>query len=216
MNFSNLDPNKHYLLSGATLAALSKEQKFLRRGGHIQPGPGVRIRTAGQAGLTISASGPASPPAAPSKPTPYQGANASDAIAGKVTVRYGWHNNLSPTIGGVPLNPPYGTAIPKLTLGNSDTAVYVEFDFTFDTTGIITSYTLNSVLSTGSAVPISALTFASDGSGTGKFYQTLFAVRVNPPAMMGGQYSVSITQAIFGCQTFQICGTGLVYSVVAS
>jgi hypothetical protein len=145
--------------------------------------------------------------------TPYLGVDASDTLGGKVTVRYGTHNNLAPTIDGAALNPPFGTPIPKLALGNGDTSVYVEFDFAFDTTGTITSYSGNSVKSASGLVPASNLNFSDDGSGTGSFYQTLFAVRVTPPSVGGGSYFVTISQAVFAIQTFQICGTGLSYTV---
>lgn len=144
--------------------------------------------------------------------TPYMGKDVSNASAGKVTVVYGTHNNQVATIGGTPLQPPFGTPIPVLTLGISDTVVYIEVDVDFDVTGAITSYT-GTTITSGTSMPSSSLSFNPDGSGTGSFYQDLFGVTVNPPSG-GGNYSVTIGQNIFSSITFVVCGNGFSYNDV--
>jgi hypothetical protein len=185
----------------------ANRSKFVGRGVRVQTGPGGEIHT-----LPRPLSN-----ATPIPIFPYEGTDASDTTAGKVTVQYGTHNNVPPTIDGIQLTQPPGTAPPKLTLGADAQCVYVEYDFTFDVTGAITGYTGNTVNSTNDPFPpANVLTFASDGSGTGSLYQTLFAVAVATPSVPGGSYSVEIDQNIYASQIFAICGNQIFVSNIGT
>ena len=149
---------------------------------------------------------------------PYEGTDASDTTAAKVTVFFGTHNNVPPQIGGVDLVPPVGTPVPKLSLGTTPglAYVYVEFDFTFDTAQKITGYTGKSIHYATDAVPSSTLTFATDGSGTGSLYQLLFLAIVAAPSGAGGSYSATIYPNLNASQQFSICGASIVVTPVGA
>jgi hypothetical protein len=159
---------------------------------------GTSVRTKGASGSSVA-------------PYPYQGQNASDATAPKVTVNFGTHNNVPPQIDSVDLVPPIGTPIPKLTLSPTDLIVYVEFDFVFNWLQQITSYTRRTIQSSGSSTPpANSLTFADDGSGTGSFYQTLFATQITAPTGTG-PYIVKPIPNIKASQTFYICAGNIIF-----
>jgi hypothetical protein len=191
MDSSKLDPSKHYLLSGATLAALTKEQKFLRRGGHIQRGPGIRIRTAGQAGLAISAS-------ATSTPVPVSGSSAKPLpfavnIINKGDGVYNAWVNLNSTLFLNPFFPDQRQVITGLGKSaafnlNGNDLIWLELSF-INTSGLsLTGATIKSY-GMGNAWDVDAtpavgvhgyyeFTTTTDGSGNTIQQQTLARIRI--------------------------------------
>jgi hypothetical protein len=124
---------------------------------------------------------------------PYKGFDASVGSTPKVRIQPGSHNNVVPTIGGVPL-----TDEPLLTLGTSAKIVYVQIDF--DASGGVTDCSINS---SNSLTPPSD-DVNPDGSGTG--YQTLFFVDVSVVSEVA---SVSCLPNVLGSQGCQICGVNI-------
>lgn len=127
---------------------------------------------------------------------PYQGRDASEDDVGKVTIVTGSHNGHVPTIDGDPLtdDPP-----PVLTLGGSDTIVYVEINYS---AGIVPVFTSAEIGSSVGPMPPDDI-FNDDGSFT--IYQILFFVNQD---FSGEHLVLTIDDNVSGSQQFYVCGVG--------
>jgi len=126
---------------------------------------------------------------------PYQGFDASSGSTAKVTVQYGTHNSVVPTISGTPLSVTLADNL--LTLGGSDTIVYIQCDL--DGNYQITDASIHS----GTTLPTSDDTTA---------YQILFAVAITTDG--SGNASVAIAGNVLGSQAFQYCGGSHLFGLV--
>lgn len=126
---------------------------------------------------------------------PYQGLDASVTTTAKVMIQYGTHNGVIPTIDGNPMEVDITQNV--LTLGGSDTLVYIQCDLDVDFA--ITSASIHS----GTSLPTSDDTTA---------YQTLFAVDIATDG--SGNKSVTIADNVLGSQAYQYCGGSHLFGLV--
>jgi hypothetical protein len=104
-----------------------------------------------------------------------------------------------PTISGTALVAT--TSSNLITLGTSDTDVYIQCDFTYS--GGSVSIVDNEIMSTSGTVPSSTFT-GSAGSGSGTIYMKLFSVFITAP-VGSGPYTVVASPIVGGSQNFGVC-----------
>lgn len=173
----------------------------LVRSNIIQPGRGVTISRVG-GGVAVNVrrrrGGGGSPTIFPLQP----GGDVSDNSNPKYTITYGTWAGFVPTISGTALV--VSTAANIITLGPSDGAVYIQFDGTYDATGIITLIDAQIMSAAAGAVPTPNVVTGSGSGGNITVYQELFGVTITAPVGMG-PYTVAAAPAVGGSQNIQIC-----------
>lgn len=152
-----------------------------------QPSPDILPQTRPGGTAYLLAARPAAGGASAAPVHPYQGADASDGSTPKVSIRWGSHNSVVPTIGGTPLGlDPAGNV---LTLGVSAKIVYVQLDLDGDK-----QVTAASIHSSNDTAPPAGTSSTA--------YQTLFAVAVT---VEEGRASVAVSANVGGSQAYQYC-----------
>lgn len=130
------------------------------------------------------------------------GSDVSNASNPMHTITWGTYAGGVPTIGGTPLETDVDLNI--ITLSPTDEVVYVQFDFTYDTTSGAITIVDQEIKSTTMASFEALISSAS--SGTGVFYQILFGVSITAP-VGSGPYTVLAAPGVGGSQNLGICLT---------
>lgn len=138
------------------------------------------------------------------------GADVSTNANPKYTITYGKYGGVIPTIGGIALDPT--TEFNIITLGPTDTLVYVKVDFTFTGAGTITI--VDAEIMSGTSLSASTITGGSGAGGSGTLYDELFGVTITAP-VGSGPYTVAAAPAVGGSQNFGVCLTGTTTSSIS-
>lgn len=134
--------------------------------------------------------------------------DVSDSSDAKITITYGTYGGAIPTISGTALVP--ATASNIITLGTSDEVVYMQCDFTFNTsTGVIT--VVDAEITSATATSYAGLTSSISGS-SGTLYQALFGVTITAP-VGAGPYTIIAAPGVGGSQNFGICNPSATPSI---